>query len=98
MTEYKVLCWRGIPAQVKVYGEDGTFSAPMPDRYQTAIDSVALREGLAASDAYLDQWKWGRRTIRNGSARQVLDSIIAELVAEWDPKINTPPPTKSGGQ
>lgn len=87
MAQFKVLCWRGIPAQVKVYGEEGTQSATMPDRYQTEIDRVAMREGLAGSDAYLEQWKWGPRTARDGSTRQVLDEVVAELTAEWDPKL-----------
>ena len=69
MAEYKVLSWRGIPAQVKAYGEGGTQSATMPDRYQTEIDRVAMREGLAGSDAYLEQWKWGKRTARVTAAR-----------------------------
>ena len=92
MAEYKVLAWRGIPAQVKAYGEGGTQSATMPDRYQTEIDRVAMREGLAGSDAYLEHWKWGPRTARDGSARQVLDEVIAELIAVWDPKLTSVPP------
>ena len=96
MAEYKVLSWRGIPAQVKVYGEGGTQSATMPDRYQTEIDRVAMREGFAGSDAYLEQWKWGKRTTRDGSARQVLDEIVAELTAEWDPKLTSAPRRAAG--
>lgn len=96
MAEYKVLSWRGIPAQVKAYGEGGTQSATMPDRYQTEIDRVAMREGLAGSDAYLEQWKWGKRTARDGSARQVLDEVVAELTAEWDPKLTSVPGRAAG--
>lgn len=95
MTEYKVLCWRGIPAQVKVYGEDGRLSAPMPDRYQTEIDLTAMKEGLASSDAYIEQWKWSARTSRAGNARQVMEAVIADLVAEWDPKLTSTPPSAS---
>lgn len=91
MAEYKVLSWRGIPAQVKAYGEGGTRSAPMPDRYQTEIDRVAMKEGLGGTDAYLEQWKWSRRTARDGSTRQVLDDVIAELIAAWDPKLTSVP-------
>ena len=96
MAEYKVLSWRGIPAQVKVYGEGGTRSAPMPDRYQTEIDRVAMREGLTGSDAYLEHWKWGKRTARDGTARQVLDEVIAELTAEWGPKLTSVPGADGG--
>lgn len=91
MAEYKVLSWRGIPAQVKAYGEGGARSAPMPGRYQTEIDRVAMKEGLAGTDAYLEQWKWSRRAARDGSAREVLDEVIAELTAAWDPKLTSVP-------
>ena len=91
MAEYKILSWRGIPAQVKVYGETGTQSATMPDRYQIEIDRIAMREGLAGSDAYLEQWKWGPRTARNGTAGEVLDEIITGLTAKWDPKLTSVP-------
>ena len=70
----------------------------MPDRYQTEIDLVAMREGLAGSDAYLEQWKWGARTARAGTARQVLDDVIAELTAEWDPKLTSSPPAAGADQ
>lgn len=96
MAEYRVLSWRGIPAQVKAYGEEGTLAAPMPGRYQTEIDRVAMREGLAGSDAYLEQWKWSRRATRAGSARQVLDEVIAELTAAWDPKLTSVPGAGAG--
>ncbi len=91
MAEYKVLSWRGIPAQVKAYGEGGARSAPMPGRYQTEIDRVAMKEGLAGTDAYLEQWKWSRRAARDGSAPEVLDEVIAELTAAWDPKLTSVP-------
>lgn len=91
MAEYRVLSWRGIPAQVKAYGAEGTLAAPMPGRYQTEIDRVAMREGLAGTDDYLQQWKWSRRATRAGNARQVLDEVIAELTAAWDPRLTSGP-------
>ena len=56
-----------------------------------------MREGLAGSDAYLEQWKWGKaRGTRDGSARQVLDEVVAELTAEWDPKLTSVPGRAAG--
>ena len=58
MIRYKVLYWRDIPAQIKVYGEGRPVAIPLPDRFQEEIDSVAMREGLAGSEAYLEAWQW----------------------------------------
>ena len=46
-----------------------------------------MAEGLYGSDAYLEQWKWGPRQQRDGAPRDVLDAVIAELVADWDRKL-----------
>ena len=87
MTEYQVLAWRGIPAQVRVAAAGKRISGQLPPRYQEEIDRVAMEEGLYGSDDYLEQWKWGPRTQRAGDPQQVLDSVIAELVADWDLKL-----------
>ena len=87
MTEYQVLAWRGIPAQVRVSGGGKRISGQLPPRYQEEIDRVAMEEGLYGSDDYLEQWKWGPRRQRTGAPQQVLDAVIAELVADWDLKL-----------
>jgi hypothetical protein len=87
MTEYRVLRWQEIPAQVRVAGSGKRISGQLPPRYQEEIDRVAMEEGLYGSDAYLEQWKWGPREQRDGDPQAVLDAVIAELVAEWDRKL-----------
>ena len=85
--EYRVLCWRGIPAQVRVSAGGRRFSGQLPVRYQEEIDRVAMEEGLFGSDAYLDQWQWQAPQRRPGEAQEVLDAVIAELVGKWDRKL-----------
>ena len=87
MTEYQVLAWRGIPAQVRVSAAGKRISAQLPSRYQEEIDRVAMEEGLYGSDDYLEQWKWGPRRPRAGELQQVLDAVVAELVADWDRRL-----------
>ena len=87
MTEYRVLRWQEIPAQVRVAGAGKRISGQLPPRYQEEIDRVAMAEGMYGSDAYLEQWKWGPRQQRDGAPQEVLDTVIAELVAEWDRKL-----------
>ena len=84
MTRYRILSWRGIPAQLKVWSENGRpRSVPLPDWFVQEIDRVAMREGLVESDAYLEQWAWSADLEREGSADEVAATVVDELVAEW---------------
>ena len=87
MTEYRVLAWRGIPAQVRVSAPGKRISGQLPPRYQEEIDRVAMEEGMYGSDAYLEHWKWGPRQTRDGGPQEVLDAVVAELIEEWDRKL-----------
>lgn len=84
MATYRVLSWRGIPAQVKVFTENGRpRSAQLSERFQLEIDRVAMRDELIESDAYIGQWSWGEPQERDGSADEVLAAVIAELEASF---------------
>ena len=86
MTRYRVLRWREIPMQVKVF-EDGQrpLSAELPPWFSEHVDRVAMRDGLYGSDAYLAALEWSEFVEREGSAREVLGAVLAELEAEWAP-------------
>lgn len=84
MTRYRVLAWRGIPAQVKAEGEGAhTVSVALDPWFMQHIDSVAMDEGLFGSDEYLSQWEWSEYREREGSAEEVAGAIAAELESEW---------------
>jgi hypothetical protein len=84
VTRYRILAWRGIPAQVKVFREDGRgVSVPLSDWFIQEIDRVAMREGLTGSDEYLEQWKWSEDLERPGTPEEVAAAVVAELEAEW---------------
>jgi len=87
MAKYQILYWREIPAQVKAYDGGRAVSRQLPERYQLEIDRIAMQEGLAGSDDYLNQWHWTAKLDRPGTAAEVLESISQELVSEWDPRI-----------
>jgi hypothetical protein len=86
MARYKILYWREIPSQLKLRDDNGKrMSYPLEDWFVALIDRVAMREGLAGSDDYLEQFHWGEEQERPGSAREVAEAVAAELAAEWDP-------------
>jgi hypothetical protein len=107
VTRYRVLAWDGIPAQVKVY-EPGRrpLSAELPKWFVEHIDREAMRRGLYGSDEYLEQWSWSDGEEREGTAEEVVEAVVAELVAEWEPvreawlrsaPPDPPPPADGGG-
>lgn len=57
MARLVVVYWRDIPAQVIVKAGRNTAKRELSKRFIEAIDRVAMREGLAGSEAYLDQWR-----------------------------------------
>jgi hypothetical protein len=65
----QVLYWQDVPAMVKA--PDGT-KVQLPDAFQEEIDRRAMEQGLAGSDAYLEQWHWEET---EGS----LDEVVAAL-------------------
>ncbi|MDE2754959.1 MAG: virulence factor [Acidobacteriota bacterium] len=84
MAQYQILFWKDIPAQIKVYQGRRGVSRPLPDRFQVEIDRVAMAEGLAGTDDYLDQWHWSAKQERSGTTQEVLDSLAEELEREFD--------------
>lgn len=84
MARFKVLSWRGIPAQVKARDDAGKrFGMELPAWFTQEIDRVAMREGLINSEAYLAEWNWGAEEERPGSAEEVATAVVAELAAAW---------------
>ena len=84
MALYQILYWKNIPAQVRVFEGRKPISQPMPDRFQTDIDRIAMKEGLTGADEYLDQWRWTEKRERPGNARDVLSTLVKELESEYD--------------
>ena len=83
MARYRVLSWRGIPAQVKAWDEGRPVSRPLPEWFQQEIDRVATRDGLVGSDAYLEEWSWSGEQELTGSADEVASAVVEQLVAGW---------------
>lgn len=84
MARYRIMTWQGIPAQVKAEDEaGGKASREMPEWFAQEIDRVAMRDGLAGTDEYLEKWSWSKPAVREGTAEEVVDAVIAEQAAAW---------------
>ncbi|TSA12078.1 MAG: hypothetical protein D4R74_12005 [Betaproteobacteria bacterium] len=84
MTSYQLMCWQNIPAVVEARAEGKLHKQPLSSRFQELIDLLAMKQGLAGSDAYLDQWKKTAPEKRAGSPMEVAKAVAAEIEARFD--------------
>lgn len=75
----EVLYWQQIPSVVKA----GEVKRQLPEWFQQEIDRVAMEQGLAGSDAYLEQWEWREAGERDGSDAEAVDAVETELVERY---------------
>ena len=57
MAEVTIVYWRDIPAQVIVGKGRRGAKAPLPERFEQAIDRAAMKTGAAGTDEYLAEWR-----------------------------------------
>jgi hypothetical protein len=82
MARYRVLAWRDIPTQVQVTDDAGcSVNRTMARWFMQEISRISMREGLAATDDYLDAFDWSEWTERAGTAESVADAFEGELAA-----------------
>jgi hypothetical protein len=82
MTTYKILCWQEIPTQIKAEDESDDVTVALDGKFMAQVDILAAKRGLQGSDDYLAQWKWSDEEEREGSAREVAETVKAELEAK----------------
>jgi hypothetical protein len=81
MATFQILYWHDIPMQVKATVGRQRASAPLPARFQEAVDAAAMAAGMTGSDAYMEQFRWGEPQERAGSPEEVAAAVVAELDA-----------------
>ncbi|MEJ6395033.1 virulence factor [Gymnodinialimonas sp. 2305UL16-5] len=70
--------WRDIPAQVIIGKGRSGAKAPLPERFEQAIDRVAMKVGAKDDDAYLAEW---RRVVVGEVEGDLKEAAAAEAAA-----------------
>lgn len=83
MAKYKILYWYDIPTQVRAEDENGRASVRLPERFQLAIDEVAMAAHLIGEDEYTDGYQWSEEKEEEGSADQVAQAVVSLLESEF---------------
>ena len=87
MTRVRVLYWKEIPVQIQAEDENDRVSRPLEDRFQEAIDRIAMFDGSAGSDDYLESWSWSEYRNVAGDAQQAAETL-AERYNRAFPRIS----------
>ena len=84
MVDVTIVYWRDIPAQVIVgKGRRGS-KRPLPERFEQAIDRVAMKIGAEDSDAYMADWRKADAFSVEGEADAVADAQAQTLENDYD--------------
>jgi hypothetical protein len=84
MSELTIIYWRDIPAQVRVGRGRKAARAVLPERFEQAIDRVAMRIGATDGDAYMAEWRDVSGGDVDGDLQVAADAKAAELDATFD--------------
>ena len=80
MINIRILYWKEIPVQVEFTFEKIKKSVQLDEKFQIAVDSVAMKDGSYGSDAYLDSWEW----VNKEEVDEVLnDNFINNYVSKF---------------
>ena len=84
MAQVTIVYWRDIPAQVIVGKGRRGAKAPLPERFEQAIDRAAMKVGARDTDAYLAEWRKAAPYEVEGADADVAASEAARIDAEYD--------------
>lgn len=84
MPDVTVVYWRDIPAQVIVGKGRRGAKAPLPERFEQAIDRAAMKIGAEDSDAYLAEWRKADPYSKDGDPQQIAKAEAERIDAEYD--------------
>lgn len=84
MATYRLMCWQEIPVAVEASAGGKIHKRPLSPRFQELIDRLAMRQNLAGTDAYLEQWKKTDMREREGTPEEVAAAVAAELEAGFE--------------
>lgn len=83
MADMTIIYWRDIPAQIRMGRGRRAARAVLPERFEQAIDRVAMRIGATDQDAYVAEWRDETVSVAQ-EGQEAVDAKLAELDAYYD--------------
>jgi hypothetical protein len=85
MAQVQIYYWKNIPYGVRARDENGRVTKQLPRAFEATVDAAAMAEGQTDSDQYQAGFVWGEMEERPGSAEEVAQAVVAEVVAGYPP-------------
>ena len=83
MATYRLMRWQDIPLVVEASEGGKVHKEQLSARFQELIDLVAMKQGLAGTDDYLEHWNRTAPQEREGSPAEVAQALAAEIEARF---------------
>ncbi len=85
MATLTIVYWRDIPSQVIAKrGRRDQVKVMLPDRFQEAIDTAAMRGGGRDTDSYLADWRKSEPEECGDDLRAAAEARAADLITDYD--------------
>lgn len=68
---------------VEAKDDSGTHKVQLSQQFQELIDLIAMKRGLAGTDAYLMEWGKQPHSERDGDAKSAAEDVAAEIEARY---------------
>ena len=83
MAKVQIMYWKDIPYAVRVTDDAGRVSKQLPREFEAVVDAAAMAEGATEQSAYQAGFRWGDSEERPGTAADVAEAVVAEIVAAY---------------
>lgn len=83
MAEVRIMYWQKIPYGVRAEDENGRVTRQLPAQFEAAIDTLAMAVGATEEADYRAGFRWGTTEERPGTAQEVADAVMQELIAAY---------------
>jgi len=84
MPAVTIVYWRDIPAQIIVGKGRRGAKAPLPERFEQAIDRCAMKVGAQDDDAYMSGFRKAAPVEIAGEPAEIAAAEAARIEAEYD--------------
>ena len=79
MARVRVMYWKEIPVQVQAEDANNRVTRQLDERFQQAVDVIAMTDGSQGTDEYLEGWQFGPYFEHAESAADSAESVAEKL-------------------
>jgi hypothetical protein len=85
MAQVQIYYWQDIPYGVRARDQNGPVTQHLPRAFEAAVDAAAMAEGQTETRQYQSGFRWSDPEERPGSAKEVAQAVIEEIIAAYPP-------------